>query len=71
MSFLTRSFRALVGSLCVAAAVSLPGAAQDVGTLDPCFEACHNSAMVLYYEGDPDGASERFDFCMDEVCGYE
>lgn len=66
MSFLTRSFRGLVGSLCLAGAVAFPGAAQD---LDPCFEACHTGAMVYYLNGDEDGASDFFDDCMDDVCG--
>ena len=69
MSFLTRSFRGLVGLLCVAAAVALPGAAQELGDLDQCFEACHAGAMVYYSNGDEDGASEFFDNCMDDVCG--
>ena len=66
MSFLTRSFRGLVGSLCVAAAVAFPGTAQD---LDPCFDTCHSVAMLIYLGGDEDGASDFFDECMDTFCG--
>ena len=38
----------MVGSLGVAVAVALPLAAQDLGELDPCFEACHSVAMLKY-----------------------
>jgi hypothetical protein len=46
-----------------------PKGAQDVGDLDPCFDTCHNVAMLLYLGGDEDGASDFFDECMDELCG--
>ncbi len=69
MSFLTRSFRGLVGSFCVAAAVVLPLDAQDLGDLDPCFEACHSDAMLIYLGGDEDGASDSFEDCMEDNCG--
>lgn len=69
MSFLTRSFRGLVGSFCVAAAVALPLAAQDLGDLDPCFEECHGIAMLEYLRGNEDKASEFFEDCMETFCG--
>lgn len=68
MSSLTRSFRGLVASLCVAAAVAFPGVAQDLGDLDPCFETCHKVAMLIYLGGDEDGASDFFDECMETFC---
>ena len=69
MSFLTRSFRGLAGALCVAAAVAFPVSAQEFGDLDPCFEACHSVAMLIYLGGDEDDASEFFEDCMDTFCG--
>ena len=69
MSFLTRSFRGLVGSLSVAAAVALPGAAQDLGDLDPCFESCHSVAMLEYLRGNEDEAAVFFEDCMETFCG--
>ncbi len=69
MSFLTRSFRGLVGSFWVAAAVALPLAAQDHIDLDPCFASCHSVAMLEYLRGNEERASELFEDCMDTFCG--
>ncbi len=44
----------------------LPATAQD---LDPCFEACHELAMIAYGDDEDYDRGAEVEQCMESFCG--